>query len=368
MKRNLTLVVAAFAAAALLSFGCGGAGPANDYSGPTTEVYFSGGAGGAGQVVMVTSESPMFDAGAGSTGSGDDGDGIDSINDSVTPSCAFDIPALEHCDGLDQTTCESTDGCNWNVSVCEFVYGESDNGYVFVVEGASSAACDTAGVSKNNCVFCQINTVASPNCNIICSGTIPSNADVEADSISIGVSFTHLIESDMPQVFDDGVDNILGTSDDIGGVLRFDGAVYNWSEFDASSISYDVGLCDGTDSVAGDIMKVFEAGFVDPLSLSGLGSTSAWLNSYGIETLDNEMPAAQGQCTIVQSMQAVMVFENAQAAGTPDDVTPGEIALVGSVCDDPTNCPYPCSELDGEADLCGAMVGCVYSDPNCNVQ
>lgn len=368
LARNLTLLVAVFAMAALLSFGCGGSKTSEMYTGPTSTIRLSAGANAFGAIFDV-SQNVFYDAGAGSTGTGGTIDGVDAINDTASATCTFNNFPL------------STAATDIDIEVTT------------TPPGSTVGNC----ASENKCIRCDV--VPGSDCTLSCLGTIPSNAETASDYLTYDIVFTHTFVSNMPQAYDKGVDTVKGTSDDIGGVIRFDGFISNWPDFDptVNTPNQNIAACDG----GSDMTVVKEPDpLADALGIQDMSSTTMSI-SYPITVLDPDLdpgpPEVFGECAIAHTLQSdTIYFTGADNAGAVIELTGNRaclpitdsgtcngtdgcawdgvdslcrstnslVALAGTICDDVTNCPAPCSILADQGS-CDALLGCQWASLEC---
>ena len=300
--RNLTILLATFAMAVLLSFGCGGSGGGSvseEWTGPTSTVIIEGRGDVRGLAVDADGNVFSKDASGTTTGSGDDtvGEGVDSILDVATMTCTF----------ITQPTTPDT-GIHVVDSINKCTVGHAD--YI-------------AGASLNKCIVCTATSGAT--CELTCNGTVPSNAATAADWVKLKTQVQATFESNMPAA---------------DGAIRIDGDTTLWPEFDPSgvnsiaAVNYSIVLCDGDP----DMLAVDD----NPLGLGigGANTANSWNMAYSINGLGINSPSS---CTVLSYVWGRLPLTGADTPGALVDLTNGSFTASGKICDSDTaaTCPAP---------------------------
>lgn len=292
LKRNLTILVATFAMAALLSFGCGGSGGGNvpeEWTGPTSTVIIEGRGDVRGLAMDADGNVLSKDASDTTTGSGDGVDGVDSILDTANVMCLF-MPIT------------TTDGTGIHIvdNILKCTVG--DPSYI-------------PGASLNKCIVCTHTYGAT--CELTCNGTVPSNAETAADWIRLKIKISSDFTSDMPVA---------------DGVIRVDGDTSLWPAFDPSGVSsfgvinHAITQCDGTP----DMLATAD----DPLLIDDATATS-WSKSYSIDELGD------GTCLVESYVWGRLLLTGADTPGAVVNLTDGSFTASAKICDDVDYCAVP---------------------------
>lgn len=181
-----------------------------------------------------------------------------------------------------------------SVSVaCEFDYDStSSGGLVDVVDDANNCT------SPNSCLVCAAWIPSNTrNCKLSCAGTVPSSAEVAADSIVMRWTKTSQVVADV-------------TTNT--GVIRIDGRVINWDGFipdgDVNvTVDYDLSGCDGSGGT-------LDADETDPLGVFN-ESGGYFQQSFDIITVGN------GQCEIVTTVEAHLPMTGVDTPGATIDIS-----------------------------------------------
>lgn len=296
--KYLILIVGIAALGSITSYGCGGSsGDGLDEFAGANPINISMSADMSGFYIDADGNLAVKDASGGTTGSGDSGDGIDSITDSFDMTCDF---------------------------VVEFVDGGDDDNVEFVSgDGYDSSNCTG---SLNQCIYCDIgaNDSAEPStCDVSCSGWVPSTAAVDNDTLTIKFVYTAVATTTMPAP---------------DGAIVFDLAMGSpWGDMDlldaSADVSYDVTGCNASDVNELDVADSF-------VSNGAINTQILAEHTFDITGVNASDPA--DDCTIIGTIEQEYKFDGSGQSdhGTASDgdlsldLTGDNITVDGTLYDD----------------------------------
>lgn len=204
------------------------------------------------------------------------------------------------------------DGPNFTINdtagvVCAFNFPSATSGGIEIV--SAQASC-SSGTTDNECIVCTASGGGTASCSLSCSGTVPSNATVAADSFSVDVSFTSTITTDMVSPY---------------GTVRFD-ASRSAAGFDLSSPNASYSGCTYS---AGS----FEMGL--SAIAPGTWFTSTASNYRTGATIANIDPDGGGitHCSTVHTFTTTPTLSGLATPGTTASNNLGIITFKSKICD-----------------------------------
>lgn len=191
--------------------------------------------------------------------------------------------------------------------VCSFNIPSATTGGIEIV--SIQANC-SHGNDDNECIVCTTSGGGTSSCSISCTGVVPSNATVGADSFSVDISFTSTITTDMTDPY---------------GTMRFD-VSRSAAGFDLASPEVNYSGCTYS---AG----AFEMGLtaIDPSTWF----TSTASNYRAAATIANVDPDGGGvsHCSTVHKFTATPTLSGLATPGTTATNNYGVLTFKSKICD-----------------------------------
>lgn len=191
--------------------------------------------------------------------------------------------------------------------VCSFNIPSATTGGIEIV--SIQANC-SHGNDDNECIVCTTSGGGTSSCSLSCTGVVPSNATVGADSFSVDISFTSTITTDM-------------TNPD--GTIRYD--------VSRSATGFDLAAPDVNSSGCTYSAGTFEMGMTAIAPATWFTSTAS--NYRTAATIANIDPDGGGvsHCSTVHTFTATPTLAGLATPGTTAANNYGVLTFKSKICD-----------------------------------
>lgn len=243
-------------------------------------------AGGKTNSVISHDLGVLLDAGATAIGNGDALGGPASIYDTISVLCTFTFDSATHTEAIQITT---------NPNNC---------------------------VNDNECIVCSASGNGTTACGLICDGIVPATAAVAADSFDVGLAFTSVIATRMPDPY---------------GTIRYDaeriGTAFDLTtpqSLDTSGCTYDAGVA----HELGVSVIAPETWFTS--------TPSNYRRGFTITALDPDIENDNMTfCTVISTFAATPTLAGAATPGTTVLNDLGTVTFKTKICDYMDTPPTP---------------------------